>query len=373
MRIKKLLCCMLATVMLIIATPIAAQASPPRQIPYDHVLSRIISRDPAVTPLDRELRDANNTVRSANTAVRHFRHEPSMSIAAREANIHLLQVTAERDFLQRERNHISISAEMQLRRHLVNIARYEADIRILEYTLALQEGMLQRAEQLHRRGFVIASDVVEARQAIELSNLNMEMLEFFLQSERQQLNRLTNHPLDSHIRITYTVDDSALVPEDGDIEYLIAQVVDRYPCVMIWRANERIRHHELQIQLNTARNRYGEGHRMSPATEVINSRMRRYHQSAILERDTAKRQAELQVRSALAHWEQLVEQQQILELSLAQAIREYEDMQARFNAGFATQIQVDSFAVDVAVQEIMLEVHSYEFWIARMMVMHPYV
>ena len=372
MKLKKFLCSLLAAMMLALAMPAGLLASPPRQVPYDHVLPRIISRNPDVTGLDRELRYANNRVRSATTALRNLRSTSALDTQTSAAYIHLLQVTLERDLLQSERDQIAVSAEMQLRGHLVNIARYEADLAILEYTLRLQNDMLHHVQQLHRHGFAVTLDVQEAEQAVELSQLHIEMLELFLESERQQLNRLTNHPLNADIRITYTIDTSSPLPDGAVMEQFVADTVGRFPSVIIWCTEERLRNHAFQVQMNNARNRYG-GHSMSPETGIINSRMRREHQSSVLERDAAIRHAEQAVHGALAHWEQLKEQQLALEIALAQAIREYDEIQARLHAGFVTQIQVDALATNVAIQEILLAVHRYEFWIGQLILQHPYI
>ena len=350
----KILLFLLVTVMLVAIAPVQAYASQPREIPYTHALSRATgARNPDIAPLDREARQANAYARA-------LLNRRGLNQAEAEAVYgQWLMAIAEHNRLQRERDRVRFSVELSLRNHLASIAGYELDIYLLQNNLATQERMLEQTKLRRYHGMASDLEVREAQHTLEQSRLNLDMLSLTLENERQRLNQIIFQPITANIRIVYDIHDFEPIPEGAEVDRFVRQRVALDPNLLRWQEEVGIRRHEWQRQLDDP--------------DVDNTYMRLQHQLAILERDMAERQAELNVRNALAAWERLIEQEAALEADLAQAQGDYENMKARLEAGMVTQIQVDAAALAVAAQEAELIRHRYDFWIARLRIDHPYI
>jgi len=335
--------------------PIQVYAAQPREIPYAHALSRATGpRNPDIAPLDRESREANA----------HARELLNLRAAADadQADVfygQYLMAIAERNRLQRERDRVSFSVELALRNLLANIAGYTLDIYLLENNLTTQERMLEQTILRRNHGMASELEVREAQHTLEQARLNLDMLNLTLVNERQRLNQMIYQPITADIRIVYDILDFEPIPEGAAVDRFVRQQVALDHNLLYWQEEVGIRRHEWQRQLDDP--------------NVDNSFMRLQHQLATLERNMAERQAELNVRSALAEWERLIEQEEAIEADLAQAQADYENMKTRLEAGLVTQIQVDAIALALAAQEAELIRHQYAFWIARLSIDHPYI
>jgi len=340
------------------AMPVQVYASQPREIPYTHALTRATGpRNAAIAPLDRESRQANAQARVFSDMIAALR-------GANQAEAEMLYgqrliAFAERDRLQRERDRLVFSTEISLRNHLANITGYELDIELLAINLVIQEQILEQLKLRRHHGMASDREIQEAEHTLEQTKLNLEMLHLTLQNERQQLNRLIHQPLNTNIRLIYDINDLESPPEGAQIDRFVQRYAAQDHTLLRWQEEVGIRRHEWQRQLEDP--------------DVDNRYMRLQHQLATLERDMARRQAELNVRNALVEWDRLVERQIALEAELAQAQAEHENMKSRLEAGLVTQLQVDSIALALAAQEAELVRHNYVFWIASLRLEHPYI
>ena len=347
-------------ILLIITIAVPVQvfgAARPREIPYDHALSRAITRNPSIVPLDRDTRAANARARDLLeeylATVNADRTEAAAIYGQR------LMALAERDRLQRERDRLRLNVELDLRRHLSAITEGSQNVEILENTLILQEMLAEQTELRHYHGMASEFELRDVQQTLEQTRLNLEMLNLSLESERQQLNRLIHQPITANIQIIYDKHDFLPIPEEADTDRFIQRLAAQDHNLLRWHEEVEIRRHEWQRQLEDP--------------EVDNSYMRLQHQLAQLERDMAERQAELNIRNTLAEWDQLLEQELALQADLARAQSEYENMQNRLQAGLVTQIQVDFAALEKVSSEARLTRHGYNFWITRLRIEHPYM
>ena len=338
----------------IIALPIQAYAASPREVQYAHALSRAISRDPSIVPLDRESREAAANARQLLT---EYFAIVNIDRAAGEALYgQRLMAIAESERLQRERQRLVLAAERNLRSHLANIAGHKSNQAVLEMTLTLQENTLEQTKLRLEHGMASEVDVREAELTAEQTRLNLESLNLALENERQSLNRLIHQPITANIQVIYDIGDYDPLPEN--IDHFVRFNIARDHTILYWQGQADVRRHEWQRQLD------------DPA--VDNRYMRLQHQLAVLERNMAERMAEQNIRGALAEWERLQEVQIALEAELEQARADYLDMQVRLEAGLVTQLAVDGMAVAYAAAEASLNRHAYDLWIARLRLEHPY-
>ena len=336
---------------------VSVYAAQPREIQYAHALSRAISRNPSIPPLDRDARQAN--ARARDLWYEYVNLANSDDEQAGVVYGQRLMAIAESNRAQRERERLVLSAELSLRRHLSNISGFESDLTMLENSISLQERMLEQTELRHYHGMASEMDLRDAQHALEQSNLNLDMLRLNLENERYQLNRLIHQPITANIQVIYDVHDIEPIPQDAGTERFMRFQVERDHNLQRWLDEVSIRHHEWQRQLDDP--------------EVDNRYMRLQHQLAVLERNLARQQAELSIRNALAEWDRLIEQEAALYAEVAQARADYENMLNRFEAGMVTQIQVDQLGLALAQAEARLVRHAYAFWIARLRVEHPYM
>ena len=354
----KILLYLMSVLMLVSAVPMVAHASQFREVRYAHALSRAAGvRNPAIAPLDREIRQANAQIRDMLDTVHALRNSnhPEADVAYGQRLIAI----SERNRLQRDRDRLILSTETSLRSHLANIAGATLDVELLERNLDIQQQTLEQLQLRHRHGLASDQEVREAEHTLELARLNLEMLNLTLQNERQQLNRLMFQPLNANIRVAYEIGNLGAPPEEAQLERFIQQNTERDHNLLRWQETVGIRRHEWQSQLDNP--------------DVDNTYTRLQHRLATLERDMAEQQAALHVRNVLAEWDRLVEQQVALEAALAQAQSDYDNMQSRLAAGMVTQLQVDMAALAVASQEAALVKHGYAFWIASLQLNHPYM
>ena len=347
----------LSLLIMIFSTYVQVYASQPREIPYAHALSRAISRNVAISPLDREARQLNALARDLKS-----KYLETLNVDRSEAQViygQRLTAIAERDRIQRERDWLVLSVELDLRRHLANIAGYKLSTEVLENSLKLQELALEHVKLRRYHGMAGDLDVSEAMRSLEQSVLDLETLSFVLENERQQLNLLINHPVTANIRILYDVNDFEPLPEEDEVESFVRRQIERDHNLLNRRREVEVRHHEWRRHL------------YDPTVDRDYTRLQ--HQLAILERDMAERQAELTVRNALSEWYMLVEEAESLKIALSQAVLDYGDMQNRLDAGMVTQIQVNTAAMALTRQKAELARHNYDFWIARLTVSHPYI
>ena len=354
----KILLCLLVTALLWTVMPAQVYASQPREIPYAHALSRATGpRNPDIAPLDREAREANAHARELlNKRGTTANIDPAESEAIYGQ---WLMAIAERNRLRRERDRVSFSVELALRNLLAGIAGYELDIYLLENNIVTLERILEQTKLRRYHGMASDLEVREAQHTLDQAGLNLDMLSLTLKNERQQLNRLIHQPITADIRIVYDIHDFEPIPEGAEADRFVRRQVALDHNLLRWQEEVVIRRHEWQRQLDDP--------------DVDNRYMRLQHQLAVLERDMAERQAELNVRNALASWDRLIEQEAALKAELAQAQADYENMKTRLEAGLVTQIQVDTMALALAAREADLTRHQYAFWIARLRIDHPYI
>jgi len=348
---------MLLLVIVFIWSPMQVYASA-RELSYDHALSRVINRSSVLIPLDRQARDAN--IRARELLEDYFAVVNTDRPEAERIYGERMMALAERDRIQRDRNREIVLLELALRRHLANISQYEAEIEMLLNNLSLRERMLEQTELRYLHGMASQADLREAEHTLEQNALNLDMRRLSLENERQQLNRLIYQPITATIRIVYgDISDLPPIPEDWESERSMNRQTARDHNLLRRRDEAEIARYEWQRQLDDP--------------DVDNSYMRLQHQLAVLERDMAERQAELNVRNVFAYWERLLEEGLAIEVDIAQARADYEDMKNRLEAGLVTQIQVDLLAMALAAEEARLVRHGYDLWMARLRVDHPYV
>lgn len=350
---------LLSFVLPIMAVPVQVYARA-REVPYNHALSRAISRSPVISPLDRDIRQAN--ARARDIMDEYLTVVNVDQFAAYVLYGEWLQEIAARDRLTRERERLVLAVELELIGHLANLSRQRSDIQSLESNLLLQEQMLEHTILRHSHGMASDFDLREAEQALEQTGLNLEMLRLAHQNESQQLNRLIHQPITADIRVIYDIDYSepeVFALEGTDLERHLRRQAERDHQLMYFQEEVRINHHNWQ--------------RFLDAPEVNNDERRLLHRLSVLNRDMEERHAELRVRTAMGDWDRLVERQLALEADLTQAQTNYENMKNLLETGMATQIQVDGLAVALAAQEAQLAQHNYAFWKQRIRVMHPYL
>jgi len=345
------------TVLAVFPGSLHVYASQPREIRYSHALSRAINRNPSIQPLDREVRQLET---EAEDLLELYRQLFSLDRAEADAIYgQRLELITEGNRLQREAQRLRLNVETAFRNHLSAINGFETDIATLEANTALQERLLEQTTLRHEHGMASETDLREARHTLDQNALNLEMLRLSLENERTQLNRLINQPITANIRIIYDITDFEPLPEELESDRFIQRLAARDHTLLNWEDQVELRRHEWQRQL----------HLSEPEVRAL----RLEHQLATLERNLARRQAELNVRNAIAEWERLTEEEAALYAEVAQARDEYENMKNRLEAGMVTQIQVDMAAMGLAAQEARLARHGYAFWIARLRVEHPYV
>ena len=378
------------TVMILM--PATAYAAPPREIPYDFALSRALTRDTELIPLDRMVRQAN--VRARELLDEHLALVNIDRALADEVYGRRIMELAERDRLQREHDRRSFNIEMTLRSYLANIAEHEANLVMLEKNADFLETSLEQTRLRHELGMASDMDLREAEHQLEQVRLNYEMLSLTLENQRHQLNRLIHHPITANIQIVYEIEELEPLLQLSDRE--IQRLVDRDHNLLYWRETVAIRRHEWQrrvenpdvdirilemrLEAATADNNLVaaaaaqfELQRRRENPDMDREHYRLQHRLAVIERDMAERQAELNVRNSLAEWERLVEEEIAITADLNQAISDYEDMKIRLEAGLVTQLQVNAMQLAVAAQEARLVRHGYDFWIAGLRVGQPYL
>ena len=357
---KKTLLLLVATIVfmspaaVMFVSPTQVYASTVRDVQYEHALSRAVSRDPAIIPLDRESRVAGAHARdllAEYLQIVNVDREVAEAIYGQR-----LIALAERDRLQRERERMVLEIELRLRNYLANIASSEQNIILLEKTLAFQENMHEQATLRLEHGMASEVEVRESELTVEQTRLNLESVTLVLENERQSLNRLIRQPANVNIRVIYDI--YGYDPLPADTERFVSTLTSRDHNFLDWVGEVETRRFEWQRQLD------------DPA--VDNRYMRLQHQLAVLERNMAERMAETNVRGAIAEWERNLEQQTALEAELAQARADYSDMQNRLEAGLVTQIQVDAMALAYANAQNQLARHAYDMWIARLRLEHTY-
>ena len=346
---------LLLFLVLIFAIPMQVYAAAPRDIPYAHALNRAISWDSNVAPLDREIRQADARVR--NLLEEYLSLVNTDRTAADAIYGQRMMEIAERDRLRRSKTRLELSIERALRTLLADIVESEINIELLEANLDFQQRLFEQVELRHSLGMASDMELREARHTLEQTGLSLEMANLALQNQRQELNRLIRQPITADIRVIYNIPD--LTPPEQLSDREMQRLIARSHNLLYWREEVEIRRHEWQRQLDDP--------------EVDNSYMRLQHRLAVLERDMAERQAELNIRNSLAEWERLSEQEAVIMADIAQAQADYEDMKSRLEAGLATQLQVDATVLAIAAAEARLVRHSYNFWIAHLEIEFPYI
>jgi len=353
-KMKKFVLILLAVLMV---TPVAVYASRPRELEYAHVLSRAL-RIPEIIPLDRESRAAAEQARRLHDEFVEITRR-SDSFYAYAIYTQVLELRAESARLARERIRLSAEVEVQLRRQLATIAGIEFNMILLESTIELNEMVLEQTQIRLQHGVASERDVREAELALDQSIVEMDMLGLTLQNERTSLNRLIGHPITSDLIIIYDIYDIEPVGEETRSERSITRQVARDHDWLNWIDIVAVHHHHWQSNIDNP--------------EEDNRYNRVQHQMAVFERNMAERTAEQRVRAAFDNWDHLIEQQEAIQADLAAAQAEYENMQERLEAGLVIPLQVDQMRVAVQAQEVRLARHSYEFWVARIRIDHPYV
>ncbi|MCL1997356.1 MAG: TolC family protein [Turicibacter sp.] len=333
----------------------------PREIPYEIALSRAISRDPSVAPIDRDIRSAEADIRRLQVERLAIIDEDPVAAGIIEAQ--RTRVIGERNRLQRQRSRHVLNIERNLRTLLAAIANIENNINTLEMTLDLREKMLEQTRLRHEHGMASLLEVNEAQNTLEQTALNLATLHLSLTTERQNLNRLIHELITADIRIIYDVTDFAPLPTENltaaEAERFIARQVMRDHFFLNWQDEVDARRQEWLSQI--------------PVPEVDNDYMRIQVQVAIAERNIAEHQAEVNIRNTFANWVRLQEAQESINTAITQALSDYEDMQNRFEAGFVTQIQVDFLRLAYEIERARLNLHIYEFWTAELPTTHPYI
>jgi hypothetical protein len=185
------------------------------------------------------------------------------------------------------------------------------------------------------------------------------MLQLSLENERANLNRHIGEAISADVRIIYDIHDIEPVCEITRSEWFIYQQVERDPNLLHWIDQVEIRRYHMHV------NRY------NPEEDRQYNRVQ--HQIATFERNMAESAAEQNARAALYQWDRLIEQQEAILADIAAAQAEYENMQERLEAGFVIPLNVEQMRFALFAQEVRLARHSYEFWIARMRIDHPYL
>ncbi|MCL2015150.1 MAG: TolC family protein [Defluviitaleaceae bacterium] len=328
------------------------------EIEYSNALSRAISRNPDTSPLDLEARRAAARARAnlaeflALTGSGDYREQAEAAYGQRLINL------AESNRLQGELARIAASTELALRNHIANIARQESQIANLTLNLDINERMLEQTLLRHQHGMASTAEITDAELALEQTHLNLATLQLQLANERQSLNRLIHHTITQNTQIIYDVHDIPPITAEMRTDRLISRQTNSYPTVQHWQDQVEVRRFEWQRQLNDPR--------------VDNAQMRLQLDLAHIELNMAETLAELGIRNLFAEWDRLLEQENSLQMALAQAQSDYADMQERFAAGLVTEIQVEMLALAVTMRETELALHDYNFWIARFRIEHPY-
>lgn len=355
---KKILMLIAVVTVVPMMIPTQIHAATPREIQYAHAFTRVRSRDAAIVPVYREIRETNAEARQLMddylAIVNHDRAEADRIYGQR------LVVLAERDRLQRNKDRLLLNLELDIRTHLSNIFLYENRIVLLESTLEVQQTTLEHTILRNQHGMASEMDIRNAELDVEQTSLNIDMLTLSLQTARQNLNLLVHQPITADIRIVYDLQyPEAVTPLEELDERAFNRLVASHHNLAHWQDQAAIRRHDWQTQLD------------DPL--VSNDYTRLQHQLAVLERDMAQRQAELAVRNAFAEWESILENGYVLENELTQAIADYEDMQNRLQAGIVTEAQVDAVRLLVKVAENDLAQHDYTIWVASLRMQHPYM
>ena len=343
--------CLFAVVMILPTEVLAA----PRGITYSLALSRAISRDSVVAPLERE-------IRQANAQARHLMDDYLAVVnsdrdLADEIYGQRLRALAERDRLQRDLDRHSLNIELTLRGYLADIAESEANIVILEANLDFQKQMLEQTMLRHSLGMASDMDLREAEQQLGQTALNLEMLGLSLENLRQQLNRLIHQPITANVQVMYEKEEFGPLPEltDREMQRLFASDHN----YSYWREEVEYRRHEWQRQLD--------------APDVVRDMLRLEHRLSTLERDMARRQAELNVRNTLTQWDYLLEEELVIQSDIYLARANLEDMQRRYEAGLVIQMHVEGTKLSLMAQEARMVRHEYDFWITRLRIDRPYI
>lgn len=338
----------------IFVMPVQVYASRPREVQYSHALSRAISRNPDIIPLERAVRDdealARELLADYLATVNADRDAAAVIYGQR------MMILADRDRTQREIDRHRVTTESDLRTHLRNIASLEANLEILETSLALQSERLGQMELRHSHGMASDMELSAMGLAVEQLALNLDMLNLNLVNERQQLNLLIHQPITANIQVVYEIGGFEAVPVELTDRQL-QRMFDRDHSLLHWQDQADISRHEWQRQLG------------SP--EI--SQLRLQHQLNVMERDLAERMAELNVRNNLAYWDRTLEHGLALEADLAQAQADYENMLNRLAAGLVVQLDVDMTALAVSEAEAQIARHGYDLWIVNLRAVHPYL
>ena len=329
-------------------------AAPPRDINYGHALSRAVNRNPSISPLDREARQAfalADRMREERTAIVNYDRDAADALYGQ-----MLIATAQGNILRREREQAMANVELALRRHLANIAENEERTFLLEGNITLMELMMEQTELRHQHGMASEVELRELTHNLDQVRLQLEMLSLAQQNERQELNRLINWQITANIRLVYSTEVEPIPELDDRGIRRLAAMCHSY---LGWEDVAVARRYEWQRQLDDP--------------EVDNAYGRLQTRLAVIERDLAERQAETNVRAILAEWEQLIEEEAAIQADIEQAQEALETVISRLEAGMAIPIEVFSAELAVAAEEARMSRLAYDFWILRLQVDHPYI
>ena len=328
------------------------------EVTYADAIRQGLLRNATMTPLIRQIRDTDVEIRETMRTRLQIVNQDRPLAEAMYGDY--LRLKIERQRLQFEADRFELSMELSLRQSLATIASSEANLALLEATLAFQEETLRHATLRHYHGVATELDIRAAERDIEQTLIQVESLELVLANERLEINRLVNRPITANVRIIYDIEETLPpLPDESEMERFIEQQILQNPNFRIYYDTAEMQRYEWQ------RNR---------DDPTIDNTINRFQfDLAVMDRNEARRQAELAIYNALVEWDRLIEHEQTLQVGLEQAIANHELMQSRLEAGLVTQIQVDALALVILQHEVEISLHIYDLWLARIRIDHPYM
>ncbi|MFZ5965767.1 MAG: stalk domain-containing protein [Bacillota bacterium] len=250
----------------------------------------------------------------------------------------------------------SIAFQVKNQMDEVNKLLMEMDLMKLEIENA--ETNLRIARTKKDKGLISAFDLEKEKESYDKIIKEKEVLEKSIEAAYVKLNSL----LGINDSEKYTLEDQvvyALLTEDN-VDYLVTKIISENPSV--WNQEKTIESAELDLTLYVY-NSGGESYK----NKEINLQQEKNNLGEL------KLSLEETIRTSYSQIQQLEKSYELLEMNLKSAERELKLLQAQYNAGVATDLQLDEATLAVAQTKYEIKNKIIEHEKAKTLLYKPHL
>ena len=252
-----------------------------------------------------------------------------------EAARSLKNIDIQRQMISVNEQMVTDSVELALKSYINNIKNTERQIELLEATIQLGEQNIENLELKNKLGYESDYNLESAKTTQKQNESSLEVLRLNLQTQKQALNNLIGLDANQDVYVESEVTFDAL--EDVDLEHYITRQRETDPSIKTLQNNVTLA--EYKERTNAAYNSESE---ISVRNE-LNTAKRNL--------EDGKDTLEQNIRTAYNNIRQLEENNRSLLLAVEQAKDDYNSVVASYNAGMATEYQVEQAKLGILSAE----------------------